>query len=117
MDTGTQAAVGLIRTAAELLAEIGDEGEDVHRVAELARPLVQPNRHGTLVRTNRYPKVRKSTARPARLCELVDDCDRLHVAKGGCGTHYYRLRTYGHPLGGIRPGPVSLGRIEGLGNG
>lgn len=115
MDSGVAPHVGelMIRLAAEILADIEDEDEP--EIIEITRPLVQPNRHGTLIRTNRYPRQRKSTARPARRCELVPGCVGLHVAKGGCATHYYRLRTYGHPLGGIRPEPVSLGRIEGLG--
>lgn len=102
----------MIKTAAQILAEIGIEDPD--RTADLARPLKQPGKGGYWVRKNRYPENRKSTPKPRRLCELVPGCTDPHAGLGGCWKHYYRLKTYGDPLG--RPQPrVSLGKIEGLG--
>src|SRR3712207_7687346 len=46
-----------------------------------------------------------------RTCS-IDGCARRHKAKGFCGAHYFRFRTYGHPLSGgperRRAGPCRL---------
>ena len=46
-----------------------------------------------------------------RTCS-IDGCTRRHKAKGFCGAHYFRFRTYGHPLNGgperRRAGPCCL---------
>lgn len=102
----------MIKTAAQILAEIGVE--DADRAVDLARPLKQPGRGGYWVRTKRYPEVRKSAPRPRRVCTLVPGCTYPHEGHGGCGRHRYRLERYGDPLGGPKP-RSKLGTIEGLG--
>lgn len=99
MDVGTSAAVGVVKSAAEILAEIGDS-EHPHPDLDPNRPLKQPGKGGYWVRKNRYPLQRKPREYKVRLCELVPGCTKVHVGLGGCQTHWYRLRRYGDPLAG-----------------
>jgi hypothetical protein len=110
----------MIKSAAKILAEIAasevDE-EDRPGVLPRSAPLKRPGYRGYWVRQNRYPDKRKPREMPPRrTCELVPGCDKPHAGLGGCWKHYYRLRTYGDPLGGPQP-RVKLGKIEGLGEG
>jgi hypothetical protein len=117
----------VIKSAAQILAEIGhgteeddlehERKEQARRAEALARPLKRPGYKGYTVRQNAYPENRKlREPKPKRLCELVPGCTNPHVGLGACWKHYYRLRTYGDPLGGPKP-RTKLGKIEGLGEG
>jgi hypothetical protein len=110
----------MIKTAAQILAEIAASGTDEEPkpgVLPVTAPLKRPGYRGYWVRQNRYPDKRKPREpKPKRLCELVPGCTKPHAGLGGCWSHYYRLRTYGDPLGQPQP-RVKLGKIEGLGDG
>lgn len=113
----------MIKTAAQILADIAASGGEnkIPRAGKVVlpveAPLKRPGYRGYWVRQNRYPDQRKPREpKPKRLCELVPGCDKPHAGLGGCWSHYYRLRTYGDPLGKPQP-RVSLGKIEGLGEG
>lgn len=114
----------MIKTATQILADIAEakraeEAERHRRYRQrhsdpnlLARPLKSPEYPGQK-RKNRYPLERKRREIVTRLCE-VPECGRKHHSRGYCPKHLYRWLTYGDPLK-LKQGPVSLGKIEGLG--
>lgn len=106
----------MIKSAAQILAEITDTDPDMiearQRAVELAKPLKRP-RHPGQRRRNRYPDARKPRVLPVRLCS-IPGCTEKHLANDYCAAHNYRFRTYGDPLAGRQP-RKSLGKIEELG--
>lgn len=83
----------MIKTAAQILAEIGQAASPPRRY--------QRKPGARLVNTNWYPVVRKTREGSQLLCGL-DDCGRKHHGLGFCLNHYRKFIRWGDPLAGPR---------------